>query len=84
MQDAGIAFMESMNGDIYDNDIEDCGMGIRLSVGSAGNYVHDNLFDGSTEGQWRQPKLVVGVRAEKVVDAGWNIPFFHDMHSSPT
>lgn len=71
MQDAGIAFYESMNGEIYNNDIEDCGMGMRLSVGSAGNYVYNNQFDGCTEGQRRQPKSVVGVRVEKVEDAGW-------------
>lgn len=51
MQDAGIAFMESMNGEIYDNSVTDCKMGIRLSMGSAGNYVHDNTFDSCFEGE---------------------------------
>eukprot|EP00903_Cladosiphon_okamuranus_P006680 g6520.t1 len=45
MQDAGIALMESMNADIHDNDISDCRMGIRMSMGSAGNRVYDNTFD---------------------------------------
>lgn len=43
--------MESMNGEIYDNDISDCRIGIRLSMGSAGNVVHDNLFDGFSESE---------------------------------
>ncbi|CAM9200699.1 unnamed protein product [Ectocarpus fasciculatus] len=46
--DAGIALMESFNADIYDNTIENCKYGIRLSVGSADNDIHDNTFDSSS------------------------------------
>eukprot|EP00903_Cladosiphon_okamuranus_P019666 g18077.t2 len=49
MQDAGIAFMETMNGKVYDNDIKNCKQGIRLSMGSAGNHIYDNTFDRSTQ-----------------------------------
>ncbi|CAN0056924.1 unnamed protein product [Pylaiella littoralis] len=53
MQDAGIALLESMNANIYDNSIGGTGggvkYGIRMSLGSAGNYVHDNTFDSCTD-----------------------------------
>lgn len=45
MQDAGIALLETMNADIYDNTIDGAQFGIRMSLGSAGNYVHDNSFN---------------------------------------
>lgn len=51
MQDAGIAYLESMNGMIYNNNIKDCKMGIRLSLGSAGNEIYDNVFDSCFDGQ---------------------------------
>ncbi|CAM9595723.1 unnamed protein product [Ectocarpus sp. 4 AP-2014] len=46
--DAGIALMESFRAEIYDNTIENCKYGIRLSVGSADNDIHDNTFDSSS------------------------------------
>ncbi|CAM9753764.1 unnamed protein product, partial [Hapterophycus canaliculatus] len=46
--DAGIALMESFGADIYDNVIENCKYGIRLSVGSADNNIYDNSFDSSS------------------------------------
>lgn len=55
MNDAGIAFFESMNAEVYNNDIRDCRMGIRLSMGSAGNKVHDNTFDGCIDGETLKP-----------------------------
>ena len=45
MQDAGIALLESMNADIHDNIIDSARYGIRMSLGSAGNNVHDNTFN---------------------------------------
>lgn len=45
MQDAGIAIMESMDGDIYDNVFENVKYGIRVSLGGANNKIHDNVFD---------------------------------------
>ncbi|CAB1096849.1 MEP10 [Ectocarpus sp. CCAP 1310/34] len=46
--DAGIAIMESFRAEIYDNTIENCKYGIRLSLGSADNDIHDNTFDSSS------------------------------------
>lgn len=40
--------MESFDAEIYDNTIENCKYGIRLSVGSADNDIHDNTFDSSS------------------------------------
>eukprot|EP00752_Nemacystus_decipiens_P009493 g8487.t1 len=45
MQDAGIAMLESMDADIHDNSIDNVRYGIRMSLGSAGNNVHDNVFN---------------------------------------
>lgn len=45
MQDAGLAIMESMNAEIYDNVFENVKYGMRISLGGAGNYIHDNTFD---------------------------------------
>lgn len=49
MKDAGIALLETMNADIHDNVIKGAEFGIRMSLGSAGNQVYDNSFDGCTE-----------------------------------
>lgn len=49
MQDAGIALLESMNANIYDNVIDGVKYGIRMSLGSAGNHVHDNTFNACTD-----------------------------------
>lgn len=57
MQDAGIAFMESMNGKIYNNEIRDCRMGIRLSMGSAGNEISENIFDNCADREITEYKL---------------------------
>lgn len=46
--DAGIALLESFGAEIYDNTIENCKYGIRLSLGSANNDIHDNTFDASS------------------------------------
>ncbi|CAN0064999.1 unnamed protein product [Pylaiella littoralis] len=46
--DAGIALMESFGAEIYDNKIENCKYGIRFSLGSANNDIHDNTFDSSS------------------------------------
>lgn len=51
MQDAGIAYMESMNGKIYNNNIKDCRIGLRLSMGSAGNEITENVFDNCGDGE---------------------------------
>lgn len=45
MADAGMAILESMDAEIYDNVFENVEYGIRISLGGAGNYVHDNVFD---------------------------------------
>lgn len=45
MQDAGIALLESMNADIYNNAFNSVKFGIRLSLGSSDNYVHENTFE---------------------------------------
>lgn len=45
MLDAGIAVMESFDSEIYDNEFKNVKYGIRFSVGSSNNYVHDNIFD---------------------------------------
>ncbi|CBN77785.1 Mannuronan C-5-epimerase N-terminal fragment [Ectocarpus siliculosus] len=51
MQDAGMAMLESMNADIYNNRFSSVKFGIRLSLGSSENHVHENLFeDVSTQG----------------------------------
>ncbi|CAM9195373.1 unnamed protein product, partial [Ectocarpus sp. 8 AP-2014] len=51
MQDAGMALLESMNADIYNNVFSSVKFGIRLSLGSSDNHVHDNIFeDVSTQG----------------------------------
>lgn len=44
-KDAGLALLESFGAEIYDNRIEDCKYGIRLSLGSADNEIYDNTFD---------------------------------------
>ncbi len=44
-KDAGIAFLESMNAQIYDNTIDNVKYGIRLSLGSAGNSIYNNEFN---------------------------------------
>ncbi|CAM9371905.1 unnamed protein product [Choristocarpus tenellus] len=49
MQDAGIAFFESFEGDISNNLIENCKYGIRLSMGAANNNVYQNTFDSCYE-----------------------------------
>lgn len=48
MQDAGLAIMESQNAEIYDNIFENVKYGMRISLGGANNYIHDNTFDGCT------------------------------------
>lgn len=48
-KDAGIAFLESMNAKIYDNTINNVKYGIRMSLGSAGNVVSNNLFNGCSD-----------------------------------
>lgn len=45
MGDAGIAMMESFDNEIYDNLIENVRYGVRISLGGADNYIHDNVFD---------------------------------------
>ncbi|CAM9132608.1 unnamed protein product, partial [Ectocarpus fasciculatus] len=45
MQDAGMALLETMNADIYNNDFSGVKFGIRLSLGSSDNYVHENTFE---------------------------------------
>ncbi len=47
--DAGIAFLESMNAKIYNNKISGAKYGIRLSLGSAGNEIFENTFDGCSD-----------------------------------
>ena len=47
--DAGIAMLESFGAEIYDNRIENCKYGIRLSLGCADNDIHDNTFDASSQ-----------------------------------
>ena len=49
MQDAGIAMLESMDADIHDNSIDNVRYGIRMSLGSAGNNVYDNIFSSCSE-----------------------------------
>ncbi len=47
-KNAGIAFFESMDGDIKKNTItgcKDCQFGIRLSLGSANNVIENNTLD---------------------------------------
>lgn len=40
-----MALLESMNADIYNNEFSSVKFGIRLSLGSSDNYVHENLFE---------------------------------------
>lgn len=49
MQDAGIAFMEASNSEVYDNTFTNVKYGIRLSLGSEDNNIHDNEFDTMSE-----------------------------------
>ncbi|CAB1096797.1 MEP24 [Ectocarpus sp. CCAP 1310/34] len=50
MQDTGMALLESINADIYNNEFSSVKFGIRLSLGSSDNHVHENLFEeGSDE-----------------------------------
>ncbi|CAM9449094.1 unnamed protein product [Scytosiphon promiscuus] len=44
MQDAGIAFMESFDAEVYDNVFENTKYGIRLSLGSGNNKIYNNEF----------------------------------------
>lgn len=45
MRNAGMVVLESMDADIHDNVFEDVKFGIRLSAGSSGNRIHDNIFN---------------------------------------
>ena len=45
MSDAGMAILESFDAEIYDNTFTNVKYGIRISLGGANNYVHDNTFD---------------------------------------
>lgn len=49
MQDAGIAFLEASNCEVYDNTFTNVKYGIRLSLGSSSNNIHDNTFDTVSE-----------------------------------
>lgn len=48
-KDAGIAFFETFDSEIYGNKVEDCKFGIRLSLGCARNKIYDNTFSDLTE-----------------------------------
>lgn len=48
-EDAGIAFFETYDSEIYDNTVEDCKYGIRLSLGAGDNKIYNNKFTRSTK-----------------------------------
>lgn len=53
MQSAGFAIMESMDAAIFNNVVENVRYGVRISVGGAGNEIHDNTFDNCFDGEFR-------------------------------
>lgn len=54
MKNAGLSLMESFDNDIHDNYVEESRYGIRLSVGSGRNKVHDNTFHNILRGEERR------------------------------
>lgn len=62
--------MESFRAEIYDNTIENCKYGIRLSVGSADNDIHDNTFDSSSTCEERLHVQLPSCRLQHVLWEG--------------